>query len=170
MSQDQITMGNALDSSVREITQMVCSTMLGWEAEATDDATSQVLAREAAQNPAVPTRLTSLVNITGTFEGAVTFDCDVPTARRITSAMLGTDADAATPQEIQDAMGEMANMIGGNFKSTLTPPVSLSLPTVIEGHGYAMNILHSTILSRQAFKVGNDELVVTIRCREPRTG
>lgn len=73
-----------------------------------------------------------MVNITGNWEGSVLVRCTRPLARSITEAMFGMDPGEASADEIADALGEIANMIGGNVKSLVPGPSQLSLPTVVD--------------------------------------
>jgi CheY-specific phosphatase CheX len=73
----------------------------------------------------------------------VTMSCDDTVARLATAAMLGIEAEAATPAEIRDAIGEIANLMGGQTKMVLGPGSSLGLPLVIEGDGYESMVPHS---------------------------
>jgi chemotaxis protein CheX len=57
--------------------------------------------------------------------------------------MLGGDA-ASNPSTARDALGELCNMIAGNFKSkisSLADHCMLSVPTVISGEAYSMETL-----------------------------
>ena len=54
--------------------------------------------------------------------------------------MLGGDA-ASNPSTARDALGELCNMVAGNFKakvSNLADHCMLSVPTVISGEDYSM--------------------------------
>jgi chemotaxis protein CheX len=54
--------------------------------------------------------------------------------------MLGTIGEV-NPSEIPDAMGEICNMVAGNFKAKITllaDHCMLSVPTVIRGDDYEM--------------------------------
>ncbi|MFH0944672.1 MAG: chemotaxis protein CheX [Planctomycetota bacterium] len=68
--------------------------------------------------------------------------------------------------EVRDALGEMANRIGGNFKSLLEPPVQLSLPSVTEGVGYKVLFPGCSITNKVNFQHGEDGLNVTSLTRE----
>jgi chemotaxis protein CheX len=72
--------------------------------------------------------LTSGVGIEGAWRGFVRIQCPDPLARLLTASMFGDSPDVAGPEQIQDALGELANITGGNFKSLLPEPCSLSLP------------------------------------------
>ncbi len=80
-------------------------------------------------------RLVGRVEITGEWEGAVTIDCEAELAARIAGAMFGVPGGTSEPEEIHDALGELANMAGGNLKSLLPAPSRLSLPTVSHESG-----------------------------------
>lgn len=57
--------------------------------------------------------------------------------------MLGGDA-ASNPSVATDALGELCNMVAGNFKgkvNTLADHCMLSVPTVISGEDYSMSTL-----------------------------
>ena len=84
----------------------------------------------ASSGPDGRPRLVGRVEITGQWEGAVTIDCDAELAARIAAVMFGMEDGGAEPDEIRDALGELANMAGGNIKSLLPAPSQLSLPTV----------------------------------------
>jgi hypothetical protein len=59
--------------------------------------------------------LTAIVGLAGALCGVVTVRCAVETAGQIARGMLG-DASASETQ-VADALGEMCNMIAGNFES-----------------------------------------------------
>lgn len=93
--------------------------------------------------PAVPPpeeglEITSMVGLAGQLCGILSIRCSAKTAVRMASRMLGTDADTAS-QEMWDAVGEICNMVAGNFKnkiSGLGDGCMLSVPTVITGGDY----------------------------------
>lgn len=75
----------------------------------------------------------SCVHITGGWEGTVLFRSTRDLARTITESMFGMEPDEASGEDIEDAIGEVANMIGGNVKSLVPGPSQLSLPVVVMG-------------------------------------
>lgn len=110
--------------------------------------------------------ITGCVHITGAWEGAVTVDCTIALARRVASAMFAVRAEAATESEIQDALGEMTNMTGGNIKSLLPAPSILSLPAVADGSDYRLNFPGGRKLSQVAFECDGEPLLVTLLERD----
>lgn len=64
----------------------------------------------------------------------VTLHCDTKLAFLIYSAMFGPSGADAPVEDVYDAIGELANVIVGNFKNALTGPdrrpLTMSVPTV----------------------------------------
>jgi chemotaxis protein CheX len=83
---------------------------------------------------------TAMVGLAGALCGMVVLRCDDDAAAKLASFMLGGDA-ASSQSTIRDALGELCNMVAGNFKSkiaTLADHCMLSVPTVISGEDYVM--------------------------------
>lgn len=77
--------------------------------------------------------LTASVSVTGAWDGHVVVTCSVLAARLVAAAMLGLDHGDVTPDDVMDATGELANVLGGNVKTLLPQPSVLSLPQVVLG-------------------------------------
>ena len=78
-----------------------------------------------------------MVGLAGSLCGVLTIRCDAKTARQVAKCMLGEMADSE--QQVADALGEVCNMITGNFKNKLAGAderCMLSVPTVISGQEY----------------------------------
>lgn len=83
---------------------------------------------------------TAMVGMAGALCGMTTLRCSHATAVKFAALMLGGDAQS-NPSMARDALGELSNMIAGNFKSkisTLADHCLLSVPTVITGDDYSM--------------------------------
>jgi chemotaxis protein CheX len=78
--------------------------------------------------------VTGWVAIEGTWEGTVSVRMAPPLAEVLAAAMFGVRPDELTRCEIEDAVGEVANMTGGGVKALLRGPCELSLPAVRTGH------------------------------------
>lgn len=82
--------------------------------------------------------VTSMVGLAGKLCGVLSFRCDQKSAVLMTSKMLGVEVEKAGA-EMSDALGEICNMVAGNFKnkiSGLGDGCMLSPPTVITGSDY----------------------------------
>ena len=120
--------------------------------------------------PMAPGRRTldGVINITGAWAGAVVLQVPEHVARRAAAVMFDLDPSAASPQDMQDAVGEITNMTGGNVKALLTGPCALSLPAVVEGRDYSIRIPGSETVTRVSFAVEGESFVVSLLCRHER--
>lgn len=84
--------------------------------------------------------VTSMVGLAGRLRGILSVRCSQRSATHMAARMLGTDPETAGP-EMWDAVGEICNMVAGNFKnkiSGLGDGCMLSVPTVISGADYSI--------------------------------
>ena len=82
--------------------------------------------------------VTSMVGLAGLLCGVLSVQCDEKSAALMTSKMLGVGLEQVDAQ-MSDALGEICNMIAGNFKNKITglgDGCMLSPPTVIIGSDY----------------------------------
>ncbi len=87
-----------------------------------------------------------MVGLAGALCGMTTLRCTKTTAARFAALMLG-EAAASDPSSSGDALGELCNMVAGNFKakiSTLADHCMLSVPTVITGADYSVEASEPT--------------------------
>jgi chemotaxis protein CheX len=87
----------------------------------------------------------AMVGLAGQLCGIVTLRCSSSAAARMASLMLGIDTGEVGSQR-WDAVGELCNMIAGNFKykiSGLGDNCFLSVPTVITGEDYSLHAIAS---------------------------
>jgi chemotaxis protein CheX len=84
---------------------------------------------------------TAMVGMTGELRGVLMISCDEKSAIAITAKMLGEPPQAANEQTA-DALGEVCNMVAGNFKhkvNGLSGRCALSPPTVVTGKDYRVH-------------------------------
>jgi len=116
---------------LRLAAEEVFEIMLGTKLEAADE------------GQATSSEITSMVGLAGQLCGVLTLRCGADTAKLMASKMLGPEAEQAE-QQMWDAMGEICNMVAGNFKNKLTglsDHCMLSVPTVITGGDYSFHSL-----------------------------
>ncbi|MDP9398644.1 MAG: chemotaxis protein CheX [Actinomycetota bacterium] len=82
--------------------------------------------------------ITASVSVAGAWIGHIVVETSVAAARSIAAAMLALQEDELTDDDVTDAMGEIANVVGGNVKSTVPDLSTLSLPVVIRGGAGAL--------------------------------
>jgi chemotaxis protein CheX len=86
---------------------------------------------------------TAVIGLAGPINGVFAIRCDERTAIGIARGMLGVDENEARA-EMWDALGEVCNMVAGNFKGKTGKAGEtsvLSVPTVIHGHDYRVRPL-----------------------------
>jgi len=106
-------------------------------------------------------QVTGLVQLSGTFRGAVMIQCPAALGSELTAAML-QGAQAPSTGDMVDALGELTNMFAGNLKALLPKPSSISLPTVAFGSHYEIDVVGPTVLARVSFLCDGHPLVVTV--------
>jgi chemotaxis protein CheX len=139
------------DADLAEVTERIWSSILGLELEL------------APPNGNGDNRyFTGCVQITGEWEGAITIACSEHLARRATSIMFETPADEASFEEVQDAVGELTNMLGGNLKVLLPQPSQMSLPAVIEGSDYKFMVPSTSVMNEVGFNSAGHSLRISV--------
>ncbi len=117
-------------------TREVFSLMLGCQLTvlaAADESNPLVIADVTAD-------VTAMVGLAGQLCGVLSVRCSGKAAALITSKMLGVALDKVG-SEVADALGEVCNMVAGNFKNKiagLAEGCLLSPPTVITGSDYTL--------------------------------
>lgn len=82
--------------------------------------------------------ITGMVGLAGTHKGLLAVHLSRQIALDVTSNFLGMDV-VEINEDVQDAIGEIANMLGGNLKTILSDrgkDIQLSLPSTISGDEY----------------------------------
>lgn len=90
-----------------------------------------------------PHDVTSMVGLAGQLCGVLSVHCNEKGAALMASKMLGMPLDKVGP-EISDALGEICNMVAGNFKNKIAglgDGCMLSPPTVVTGNDYDLHSL-----------------------------
>ena len=107
---------------------------------------------------------TAMVGLAGALCGMITLRCSHRNAAKLAALMLGEDA-ASNPAVSRDALGELCNMIAGNFKakiSNLADHCMLSVPTVITGTDYCLDTPEPTEGFSVALSMDSEPIWVTL--------
>jgi chemotaxis protein CheX len=113
------------DAELTEVVEAVWSTMLG-----------------LPLSPAAPTaadgsgHLTGCIHITGSWEATLVIEVPQVLARDAAASMFDMPADDLDDDLVLDALGEIANMVGGNVKGLVGGDSQLSLPAVTSGSDF----------------------------------
>ncbi len=139
-------------NDLRELVEAVWSTTLAIEAS--------VLAAPMASEPGA--KVFACVTISGAWNGAVVFESDVAGACHIAGAMLDMDPKQLADDDVRDAIGEVANMIGGNVKALLPQPSALSLPSVARGRDCVVEVAKGHVEARIDIETGGHGVSISL--------
>jgi chemotaxis protein CheX len=115
-----------------------------------------VVAEPAIAGPVV----TGCVTIEGAWDGAVILTCQQELADTLTAHLFGAGPPAS--DDVRDTVGEVTNMIAGNFKALLPDPSRMSLPTVAFGAHYGVSVVGTTQTAVLRFRCGDGLLQVSV--------
>jgi chemotaxis protein CheX len=141
-----------------------------WDANL-DSATCEVfrmmlnseLSPEPGNRPAMA-EVTAVVGLAGHICGVFTLKCSAHAAVLMTAAMLGIP-EAEVNQQEWDAVGEVCNMLAGNFKSKLHgigDRCMLSVPTVVCGADYRLHALVNGVRVERGFRFQGEPIWVAV--------
>jgi chemotaxis protein CheX len=85
--------------------------------------------------------ITGMIGLAGTFKGVLAIHFSNDIAMAVTGSFLGLDVEEIN-EDVHDAVGEIANMLGGDLKAILSDKgkdIQLSLPSTIGGDEYVFN-------------------------------
>jgi chemotaxis protein CheX len=145
-----------LEEEIRQVAETVWESVLGVS-----------LVRQPQVPPASARVVSGCVQFSGAWEGAVTIECSAEFARHAAATMFGLDVGMASLADTQDAIGELANMTGGNVKALLPEPCRLSLPTVVEGADLSTRLLGGELITTVVFECQGSPLVVRLLKKHP---
>jgi len=87
--------------------------------------------------------ITGVVGLAGTHKGVLAVHIPYAVAFAITGNFLGIEVNEMN-EDVEDAIGEIANMLGGNVKSILSEngrDINLSLPSTVSGKEYGFHTI-----------------------------
>ncbi|MEZ5352683.1 MAG: chemotaxis protein CheX [Bryobacteraceae bacterium] len=138
-------------TDLERIVVMVFRTMLGLDVTPVDRSWSKVA-----------DTLTAAVHFAGQWKGGVYVECRREQALDVTARLMSIPRPTEVDEDVLDAMGEIANMVGGNVKSVMPRGVELSAPTVVEGADYALRFRTGDVVTRAAFDSGCGTFWITL--------
>jgi len=108
--------------------------------------------------------ITSMVGMAGALCGMMNIRCSHTAAQRLAGCMLA-GSHVSSAGTIRDALGELCNMIAGNFKAkipSLADHCMLSVPTVITGDDYSLEPVDPFQVIHVAFDFSGDTIHVAL--------
>ncbi|MFM7232626.1 MAG: chemotaxis protein CheX [bacterium] len=113
-------------------------------------------------SPTLKAELSAFVQVMGDWQGLVVVCGSQALARSATGAMFEMPPDAVEPAMVRDAMGEMANVIGGAVKAGIPGTKGLSLPTVVQGENHDVYVPDMALATVRAFRCNGETLWVKL--------
>jgi chemotaxis protein CheX len=107
--------------------------------------------------------ISALVGLAGSYNGLVSLHVSTHLARTIT-AQLHEVADPSE-EEIEDALGEIANVLAGSFKRHLSQnslDIKLSTPWVVTGKQYVIHVTKKSEVTALLFDSDEDWFMVAL--------
>ena len=106
-------------SQLNELVQDLARTALGFELCASE--------QQPLENPAVTARLA----LSGEWSGTLEVRCDSVMAAEIAAALFCAAASEVGDEDVNDAVGEITNILAGNIAPLLSNDCRLNLPVII---------------------------------------
>ena len=151
MSCNALVPFNSLE--VSQLIETVWTVVLGCDVRPVTQATSPQHSTDS---------LTGMVEITGAWEGIVVLQCPLELVRRAAAAMFEIEPDLLTSDQLEDALGELTNIVGGNFKALLPASAHLGLPAVVKNPVRNHALAGATVLEQLAFETSGFVFVLSI--------
>lgn len=123
-----------------------------------------------ATDPNCP-QIVGTVGFIGELNGLVNLHFDAAFARLCACQMLGLserELDAAGPDVLNDAIGELTNMTVGGFKNGLCDlgyPCKLTIPSILRGTGISVQPLSSVVWHVYLFECSGHRLYADIQIK-----
>ncbi len=118
------------EPTLAQVVSDVCSTML------------ELPITTGGQNLVLEDPLVATVKITGEWQAAVEVATTRTVVRIIAAQMFALPPESLQTADLYDALGEVANMVGGNLKGIANSELDLSLPSVVEHEVIADSAAH----------------------------
>ncbi len=112
--------------------------------------------------------ITGMVGLAGKYKGMIAIHVPDNVAKTITGNFLGCGVEEIN-EDVHDAIGELANMLGGSIKACLaesSKDIELSLPTTVLGMQYSLQSQDDVKVMTIPFSVEGGEFLVEIQLQE----
>jgi CheY-specific phosphatase CheX len=119
---------------------------------------------EPVQTPWPPKEelVTAAIYFTEPWKGAMLLECVLPLAFEFTSRLMSVPPPSSVDADVCDSMGELVNMIAGNFKALMPAETGISIPSVVKGRDYLLQLRGSKALSQIVFRTELGEFCLTL--------
>ncbi|MEW6368637.1 MAG: chemotaxis protein CheX [Acidobacteriota bacterium] len=111
--------------------------------------------------------IVGMVSLAGRSMGVVSLHCSPRLGLLIASNLLGSPV-TEVGEELEDAVGEVTNMVAGNFKTRMSQEgemFDLSVPTVIMGKDFSVKTMTGAPTLVLGFRWESEKLLVRLNMR-----
>lgn len=118
----------------------------------------------ASPKTAWPSHVAAAVSFAGHRSGLVCIHTSLATANMIAGAMLGLEPGEVNG-DMPDAMGEMANLVAGSFRTKLAahePASAIAIPSVTVGSDFATRYGADTLRAICPFTMNGDDIYLEL--------
>ncbi len=112
--------------------------------------------------------LSAMVGFAGFKQGNLAIHASDKVAQGLTGDFLGMEVNEIN-EDVQDAMGELANMLAGSLKPFISSDggkVELSLPSVVHGEEYTLTVINKADWILIPFSVSHGEFLVGLELKK----
>lgn len=112
--------------------------------------------------------LSAMVGFAGFKQGNLSIHAPDKVARGLTQDFLGMDVEEIN-EDVEDAMGELANMLAGSLKPFISEnggKVELSLPSVVHGEEYTLTVINKADWVIVPFSVSHGDFMVGLELKK----
>ena len=112
--------------------------------------------------------LSAMVGFAGFKQGNLAIHVPDKVAKGLTGDFLGVEVDEIN-EDVQDAMGELANMLAGSLKPLIANDggkVELSLPSVVHGEEYTLTVINKADWIIVPFSVSHGDFLVGLELKK----
>ncbi len=112
--------------------------------------------------------LSAMVGFAGYKQGNLALHLPDRVAKGLTSDFLGVEVEEIN-EDVQDAMGELANMLAGSLKPYISndgEKVELSLPSVVYGEEYTLMVVNKADWVIVPFSVSHGDFLVSLEFKK----
>ncbi len=102
--------------------------------------------------------------------GAVSATCSYTLARGMAATMFESEPEELDEEEVEDALGEVVNMVAGRFKQLLPEGTRMSVPTIHPTVDLLPAIPNGREVWRSVFDCAGERLVIAVFAAEPAGG
>jgi CheY-specific phosphatase CheX len=106
--------------------------------------------------------VTAAIYFTEPWKGAMMVECVLPLAFGFTARLMSVPLPTTVDADVCDSLAELVNMIAGNFKALMPPETGISIPSIVRGRDYILQLRGSKTLSQIVFETEMGPFCLTL--------